>query len=156
MLVPCEHCGKLVNRMPSKVRTQKHIFCSNACHGYARENPRGYKHPNHTRAKKRVTDMGYLPGMHSSYRFKSLSAHQEVVLRNILRYTIPARRGAFLWVDGRAFIANGWVVHHVDEDKCNNEVSNLMVLTRAEHINIHRRTLIEGQHKSMKKGEKGQ
>jgi len=34
-------------------------------------------------------------------------------------------------------LAPGEVVHHVDGNPLNNEVSNLQILTRAEHIRIH-------------------
>jgi hypothetical protein len=30
------------------------------------------------------------------------------------------------------------IVHHIDGNKANNDISNLQIVTRAEHINIHR------------------
>jgi hypothetical protein len=30
-----------------------------------------------------------------------------------------------------------WVIHHVDEDKLNNSISNLVFMTRREHTSIH-------------------
>jgi len=37
------------------------------------------------------------------------------------------------------------IVHHIDEDKLNNELSNLLVCSRAEHINLHREALLKAQ-----------
>lgn len=41
---------------------------------------------------------------------------------------------------GRKLMGNE-VVHHIDRNKLNNEMSNLVVMTRAEHINEHRNDL---------------
>jgi len=35
-------------------------------------------------------------------------------------------------------IPQGYVVHHIDEDKLNNDYTNLELLTRAEHIRVHK------------------
>lgn len=40
-------------------------------------------------------------------------------------------------IDGKMYLAHGYDVHHIDFDKHNNDVSNLMVLTRSEHIKLH-------------------
>lgn len=39
------------------------------------------------------------------------------------------------------------IVHHIDGNKLNNDISNLQLVTRAEHINIHRKELLESQGK---------
>jgi len=36
------------------------------------------------------------------------------------------------------------IVHHINEDKLDNRIENLMICTRAEHINIHRDALVKG------------
>lgn len=41
---------------------------------------------------------------------------------------------------GRKLSSNE-IVHHIDGDKSNNDISNLMVVSRAEHLNIHRHRL---------------
>ena len=37
------------------------------------------------------------------------------------------------------------IVHHKDGNKQNNDISNLEIVTRAEHINIHRAQLQEAR-----------
>ncbi len=39
----------------------------------------------------------------------------------------------------------GKIVHHKDNDKSNNELSNLVVMTQSEHINEHRESLLLGR-----------
>jgi hypothetical protein len=38
-----------------------------------------------------------------------------------------------------ALIQNGFVVHHIDEDKKNNDIDNLQVMTKSEHRALHMR-----------------
>ena len=39
------------------------------------------------------------------------------------------------------------IVHHKDGNKLNNSIDNLELLTRAEHINLHRTELIAAKSK---------
>lgn len=39
------------------------------------------------------------------------------------------------------------IVHHIDGNKLNNDISNLQIVTRKEHINIHRKELQEVKYK---------
>lgn len=39
------------------------------------------------------------------------------------------------------------VVHHIDGNKLNNDLSNLQLMTRKEHIEIHRKDLLSGKYK---------
>ena len=45
---------------------------------------------------------------------------------------------------GRKLSANE-VVHHINGNKLDNQIDNLVVLTRAEHIDIHRDELLEAR-----------
>jgi hypothetical protein len=42
---------------------------------------------------------------------------------------------------GRKLTSNE-VVHHIDGDKWNNDISNLIVMTRQEHIAVHREQMV--------------
>lgn len=41
--------------------------------------------------------------------------------------------------NGLTEIPEGYVVHHIDLDKLNNDLSNLVLMTNSEHIKLHRR-----------------
>ena len=45
----------------------------------------------------------------------------------------------YVWMNANRFwyIPEGYVVHHVDQDKLNNNPNNLVLLTRAQHTDVH-------------------
>ena len=45
-------------------------------------------------------------------------------------------------------IPNGYVIHHVDENKANNAIENLQCLTKAEHDKIHRQQKLAAREKT--------
>ena len=40
-------------------------------------------------------------------------------------------------INGKRYLSPNYIVHHIDENKQNNDVSNLMVLTLSEHQTLH-------------------
>ena len=47
-------------------------------------------------------------------------------------------------------IPDGYVVHHIDGDKENNDISNLMLMSKSEHIQLHHTTMKMPQKPSKK------
>lgn len=45
---------------------------------------------------------------------------------------------------GRALLF-GEVVHHIDEDKSNNDPENLQVMTQSEHIRLHHKAMLKAR-----------
>ena len=45
----------------------------------------------------------------------------------------------YVWMNhnGLPWIPKGYVVHHIDENKLNNDPENLVLLTRAQHTEVH-------------------
>ncbi len=37
------------------------------------------------------------------------------------------------------------IVHHINEDCCDDRIENLTIVTRAEHVNIHRKQLLKAR-----------
>jgi len=42
-------------------------------------------------------------------------------------------------------LLRGEIVHHVDGDNSNNDITNLKVITQSEHIALHREDLLAGK-----------
>lgn len=40
-------------------------------------------------------------------------------------------------------VPKGYVIHHIDGNKFNNDISNLQCLTREEHYNLHRSNMLK-------------
>lgn len=40
-------------------------------------------------------------------------------------------------VDGKRYLSKDYVVHHKDHNRQNNDVSNLVVLTKEDHVKLH-------------------
>lgn len=101
----CDHCGKQVSRSPATIKGL-HIFCSRSCATTYRNKRRtGKNHPS------------YIDGK-TSYRSKALE-HYGVYCHNPdcelkeLDLQIPEKM---------------FDVHHIDGDRSNNELPNLVVL----------------------------
>jgi predicted Zn-ribbon and HTH transcriptional regulator len=50
-------------------------------------------------------------------------------------------RAVHVWLQSGQTIPKGYVVHHKDHNKLNDDISNLALITRAEHANHHRKEL---------------
>ena len=48
----------------------------------------------------------------------------------------------WLWTKTHGEIENGLLVHHKDGDSLNDTIENYQLVTRSEHINIHRSELL--------------
>lgn len=54
-----------------------------------------------------------------------------------LHSTLRLRLHRHVWTYHNGTIPKGYEVHHIDEDKSNNDISNLQLLTKAEHMRLH-------------------
>jgi hypothetical protein len=44
-----------------------------------------------------------------------------------------------VWLSNGGLIPKGFIVHHIDENTLNDDISNLALVNRAGHLNIHRK-----------------
>ena len=55
----------------------------------------------------------------------------------------PKRRWQFehrrVWEDVNGPIPDGWVIHHINEDKSDNRIENLCIMRRGAHASHHQR-----------------
>lgn len=57
--------------------------------------------------------------------------------------TLHKRLHIYIWEKYNGEIPKGYQVHHKDHNKDNNEIDNLMLLTREEHNKIHKEEMTE-------------
>ena len=108
----CHTCGRTFMRIPSRVQKSGGRFCSGSC---ARQGPNSAR----WNGGRWIATNGY-------------------VIR-----TIPGRgritEHRWVWEQAYGPIPDGYVVHHVDGNRQNNDLSNLTLMTPSDHSQLHRR-----------------
>lgn len=51
--------------------------------------------------------------------------------------TVTKDEHILVWIEHNGIIPEGMVIHHIDRDKSNNDINNLIMLSRAEHASLH-------------------
>ena len=49
----------------------------------------------------------------------------------------------YIYEKYNGLIPKGYVIHHIDENKSNNNISNLQLISRKEHMDLHRKEMSE-------------
>lgn len=128
--VPCEHCKKPLLRWPNGLKGKKFgPFCDKDCLGkfrtafligdYAANFKSGF-----SRDRKYIK----IPAFWHPKKTKD----GDVYLHRLL---VEAKLGRYL--------EDYEIVHHKDHDPFNNQLDNLEVITQTEHINHHRKEMVE-------------
>lgn len=136
-LLRCEHCGKEIMRHPSHIH--QHNYCSRECLGAA------------ITAKELIRDTEKTSAHMSEYNRKhnptATDFSRRTALRNARlgtgkkngytkRYGTPEHVLFAEQALGRKLKPDE-VVHHIDRNKRNNSLDNLVVMTRSEHSRLH-------------------
>ena len=59
--------------------------------------------------------------------------------------TIHKSLHRFVWEENNGVIPKGYEIHHIDFNKSNNNISNLIMLSKKEHLEIHSKSLTDKQ-----------
>ena len=59
--------------------------------------------------------------------------------------TIHKSLHRFVWEENNGVIPKGYEIHHIDFNKSNNHISNLIMLSKEEHLEIHSKSLTDQQ-----------
>ena len=122
----CAFCGKEMNKRKWELNGSVNNFCNKECYyEYIRENPKtGEYHPNWNGGVYMQDGYKSLKQEDGSYKFEHRIVMEEYLGREL---------------------SSDEIIHHIDGNRSNNDISNLQLLSRTEHIEIHREDLIKGK-----------
>jgi len=122
----CSWCGKVFENRTGHLRKYCSSGCSNRSHGWmwrGKNNPKWHgniaeDNPNWNGGKFRAQKSGYTFTRVDVGKYRQ---EHRVVMENALGRKL--KRGEF--------------IHHIDGDKNNNSIENLMVVAQGEHFKLH-------------------
>lgn len=145
--VKCEVCGKEFYLKPSRLTRVIHgITCSDKCkylqkakymsgegnhqYGLKGENNSSFK------GEEILNEFGYkmmyLPNHPKADKNGRYRTHRYVVEQNL-----KLDDSFFTIINNQRVLKDEYVVHHIDENKTNNDSTNLVIYTRGEHTTHH-------------------
>lgn len=141
----CEICGKKFHRKKSHIDKYKHSYCSIECHRKAKQSYMlGEKNHQYGllgnknaswKSDERISSYGYRLIRVVDHPFRNsddmVFEHRLVAEKYLLTDDNSVE------IDGKRYLSEDYIVHHIDFDRLNNEVSNLQVMKRGEHIVLH-------------------
>lgn len=141
----CCVCGKPVHRTESELRKNKNIHCSRECFAIAkREYMKGSG--NHQYGLKGDKNASWKGGRKiSSYGYVLIYKPEHPYANgdgNVFEHRLVAEKYLLndensVVIDGTRYLSPEYEVHHKNENKRDNSVENLIVLTKAEHRSLH-------------------
>ncbi len=149
----CPICGKAFHRKPSviaKAVWKDGICCSLECSREIRKTKykgesnhqfglRGKRNPTFIdrkifRKNNKLTEvMIYVGEWYNGAEHGRVKEHRYVVELNYLQFG----EDKFEEINGWHYLKKGYVVHHLDHNHSNNSLTNLTVLSKAEHTRLH-------------------
>lgn len=128
----CDLCGKEAEQPLSQYKKAEHHFCSKACADeFKAVMQKGLGNTN-WRGGKKVNSNGYV------------KIHESLV-KNVFKKFIDIDEDGYVYEHrlkmvkdkGRA-IRDGYEIHHLNGDKTDNRIENLVEVTRQEHAEYHK------------------
>lgn len=151
----CPICNKKFHRKPSHIkRYDKHeLCCSEECLAEYRSikylgdanpnyNNRGDKNPMF---KENFIHCGYrwlyVPGHPFAVEGDRVREHRIIAGKYLLTDECSVE------IDGKKYLSPEYDVHHINQNKLDNRVENLQILTRSEHQKLHHKLRKENKNK---------
>jgi len=139
----CLNCGKTFLPRPYQLKVGQGMYCSNKC---------ALKHCIVPAAHTPEVNTRRIKSFLSSIEIKPLPSG-----RNHHQFKEEYKKGGYIWVTNKQGIKvakhryvmsqhlgrelnSEEIVHHINEDRADNRIENLQLVTRAEHIKIHQKT----------------
>lgn len=144
----CPICGKIFHLKPYQLKKSLHHYCSKECHRKAKmeymkgngNHQYGLKGEKNAswKSNKKITNYGYIKIRKLDHPFKDCDGF-------VFEHRLIAEK--YLLTDENSVEVNGvkyldpkLEVHHINENKTDNRVENLIILTKSEHLKIHMST----------------
>lgn len=141
----CGVCGKRFHKKPSHAKKCKNHYCSMKCHyegkktymsgaGNHQYGLKGDKNGT-WKADRKLSRYGYIQVRVLDHPFRDKA---DFVFEHRLvaeKYLLTDENSVV--VDGKRYLSPDYVVHHKNFDRTDNRVSNLAVMTKAEHQRFH-------------------
>lgn len=112
VLVKCDYCGKLFYDYPSNIKRHKSHFCNKKCEANGKRNAKDSYKQGH---------------ISNSTGYRTIYVNGQIIDEH--RYVMEQFLGRKLNTDE--------VVHHLNGDKLDNRIENLVVISREEHSRLH-------------------
>ena len=141
----CCVCGKPVHRKPHELSKTKNIHCSRTCFAKAKKEYmrgeanhqyglRGDKNASWKGGRK-ISSYGYVLIWKPDHPFANGDG-------NIFEHRLVAEKYLLddensVVIDGIRYLSPEYDVHHKNENKTDNTVDNLVVMTKSEHMSLH-------------------
>lgn len=142
VVLHCDNCDKIICKCLSQIH--KHNFCSKSCANiFSRKtNPKYKEYKNYANISAHMSKLNEelnpsrmteetksKIGKTRHERLFTGHSYQKVHGQHLHRVLVEQALGRKLRSDE--------IVHHIDHNFQNNDLSNLQIVTRAEHIKIH-------------------
>ncbi|NFH00751.1 hypothetical protein FC831_10570 [Clostridium botulinum] len=144
--IECPVCGIRFHLKPSQVNKSKVHYCSRNCQNIAKSiymkgegnHQYGLKGNKNSSWKidEKTTYYGYRKIRCLNHPFKDCDGfvfeHRLLAEKYLLidEYTII--------INGKRYLSPEFVVHHIDENKLNNNINNLKIMTPQSHMKLHK------------------
>lgn len=141
----CPICDKRFHVRPSQLKKDKNHYCSKECHRLAKmEYMKGEKNHQYGlkgnknaswKSDKKITNYGYVKIRVLDHPFKDCDGF--VFEHRLIAEKYLLNKENCIEINGKRYLKKEYTVHHLDENKLNNSVENLKVMTKKEHCKIH-------------------
>lgn len=133
MKIPCSNCGRELNRIPSRAKYHR-CYCNNKCQ-------MSYEFRNGIRDRFKITKKAQ-----EACRKKGLKRFREnprtyISVRGYKMIYIPGigdkKYHHYVWEQSGRTILEGFCLHHINGNKLDNRLKNLILLTHHDHHKLH-------------------
>lgn len=141
----CPICGKAFHIKPSRIKKAKEHYCSQKCfYESKRESMKGPK--NHQYGLRGKLNSSWEGGRHlSTYGYIVVYSPQHPFARKndlVFEHRLVAEKYLLteensVEINGKRYLAPGYVVHHKNGIKTDNRPENLQIMTLSEHQTFH-------------------